>query len=86
MVTDIVKQVMSDNSNRRIAAETAPEPTAAKPGKGGETNEAKPRRKVIRAGVACPLCGEGKVIKGKTAYGCSRWKEGCTWRKPFAKK
>lgn len=24
----------------------------------------------------CPLCG-GKVIKGKTAYGCSRWKEGC---------
>ncbi len=86
MVTDIVKQVMSDNSNRRIAAETAPEPTAAKPGKGGETNEAKPRRKVIRAGSVCPLCGEGKVIKGKTAYGCSRWKEGCTWRKPFAKK
>ena len=86
MVTDIVKQVMSDNSNRRIAAETAPDPAAAKPGKGGEANEAKPRRKVIRAGSACPLCGEGKVIKGKTAYGCSRWNEGCTWRKPFAKK
>ena len=27
----------------------------------------------------------GKVIKGKTAYGCSRWKEGCNWRKPFTK-
>src|SRR5574344_250644 len=34
-------------------------------------------------GQKCPLCGEGYIIKGKTAYGCSRWKEGCTWRKPF---
>ena len=23
------------------------------------------------------------VIKGKTAYGCSEWKSGCTFRKPF---
>ncbi len=47
--------------------------------------EKKPRRRVIRAGSQCPLCGEGKVIKGNTAYGCSRWREGCTWRKPFKK-
>ncbi len=26
----------------------------------------------------CPLCGKD-VIKGKTAYGCSDWKEGCTF-------
>lgn len=45
--------------------------------------EAKPKRKIIRAGSKCPECGEGKVIKGNTAYGCSRWKEGCNWRKPF---
>lgn len=45
--------------------------------------EAKPKRKIIRAGSKCPQCGEGKVIKGHTAYGCSRWKEGCNWRKPF---
>ena len=25
----------------------------------------------------CPVCGQGKVIVGKTGYGCSRWKEGC---------
>ena len=47
------------------------------------TGEAKPKRKIIRAGSKCPECGEGKVIKGHTAYGCSRWKEGCDWRKPF---
>ena len=34
-------------------------------------------------GQPCPLCGQGHIIKGKTAYGCSRWKEGCTYRLPF---
>ena len=30
----------------------------------------------------CPDCG-GAIIKGKTAYGCSNWKNGCTFRIPF---
>ena len=47
------------------------------------TGEVKAKRKIIRAGSKCPECGEGKVIKGHTTYGCSRWKEGCNWRKPF---
>ena len=34
-------------------------------------------------GLPCPVCHEGHIIKGKTAYGCSRWKEGCTYRRPF---
>lgn len=34
-------------------------------------------------GQPCPLCGKGTVIKGKTAYGCSEWRSGCTFRKPF---
>ena len=34
-------------------------------------------------GLPCPKCHEGHIIKGNTAYGCSRWKEGCDWRKPF---
>lgn len=34
-------------------------------------------------GSVCPLCGKGTIIKGKTAYGCSRWKEGCEYRKAF---
>jgi len=32
-------------------------------------------------GTVCPVCGKGKIIKGKTAYGCSEWKNGCTFRK-----
>ena len=38
----------------------------------------------ITPGSPCPLCGKGTIIKGKTAYGCSRWREGCTFRMPFA--
>ncbi|MBQ3925627.1 MAG: DNA topoisomerase 3 [Bacteroidaceae bacterium] len=34
-------------------------------------------------GMPCPACKEGHIIKGRTAYGCSRWKEGCTYRLPF---
>ena len=34
-------------------------------------------------GQPCPLCGKGRVIKGKTAYGCSEWRNGCGWRKAF---
>ena len=34
-------------------------------------------------GMVCPICGKGHVIKGKTAYGCSEWKNGCKFRKPF---
>mgnify|MGYP002623474911 CR=1 FL=1 len=34
-------------------------------------------------GQPCPLCGKGHVIKGKTAYGCSEWRNGCGWRKAF---
>lgn len=25
----------------------------------------------------CPVCQKGRVIEGKKAWGCSRWKEGC---------
>lgn len=34
-------------------------------------------------GKVCPLCGKGTIIKGNTAFGCSEWKNGCTYRKPF---
>ncbi len=31
----------------------------------------------------CPKCQQGKMLKGKTAYGCGRWKEGCDFRLPY---
>lgn len=37
----------------------------------------------IKPGTPCPLCGKGVVIRGRTAFGCSRWNEGCSFRQPF---
>lgn len=98
MVAEIVKSVMSDNSNRRITVQqsVASEIEAAAKAK----KEAKKRvRKVSSAsktidttvmtnvdtlvGTPCPLCGKGTIIKGKTAYGCSEWRNGCTFRQSF---
>lgn len=89
-IDEIVRDVLSDNTNRRVTvlsesdlkkkmapkAKTAPKaPNQPKP--------AKPAADPL-VGQKCPVCGEGVIIKGKTAYGCSRWKEGCTFRKPFS--
>ncbi len=36
-----------------------------------------------KTGELCPLCRQGRLIRGKQSYGCSRWKEGCSYRAPF---
>lgn len=93
-INDIVRDVLADNSNRRVTimseadmkkkmapkAEQAPRPKAPKK----TATENKPSPAIEEpTGKPCPLCGQGVIIKGKTAYGCSRWREGCTYRQPF---
>ncbi len=36
-----------------------------------------------KAGMQCPVCRKGTIIRGNTRYGCSRWREGCTYAEPF---
>ena len=74
-VTDIVRQVISDQSNRYVPVTTDED---VKKKKNTDRKKATPE-----VGAPCPVCVQGHIIKGKTAYGCSRWKEGCTWRQPF---
>ncbi len=88
MVTEIVNTVLSDNSNRRVSIfseepveEKKPSKRTAKPK--AEKTVSKKKTTVDIVGTVCPVCGKGQVIKGKMAYGCSLWKEGCTYRKPF---
>ena len=33
--------------------------------------------------LKCPKCNKGNIIKGKTAYGCSAYKNGCNFVFPF---
>lgn len=39
--------------------------------------------KMNKAGMLCPVCRKGHIIRGNTRYGCSRWREGCTYAEPF---
>ncbi|MBR1593450.1 MAG: DNA topoisomerase 3 [Alloprevotella sp.] len=86
MIGDIVQQVMTDTSNRKVSQSIQSSHQAPHPSPQGGKQQGTKGATRIRAGMKCPVCGEGKVIKGHTAYGCSRWKEGCTFRHPFTKK
>ncbi|MBQ2055403.1 MAG: DNA topoisomerase 3 [Bacteroidaceae bacterium] len=109
MVTDIVNQVLADNTNRRISLEVEEEKPAPKkraPRKsskkkdGDEGDEAavasggsdSPKPKPASQSLVpsdelidtvCPVCGQGRIIKGRAAYGCSNWKSGCKFVLPF---
>ena len=39
--------------------------------------------KADKSSMRCPVCGKGIIIRGKTRYGCSRWREGCTYAEQF---
>ena len=94
-INQIVKDVLSDNSARHVTITTeedlkkkpaAKKTTARKPSATGTSQPATPAaNEDPMVGKPCPLCGKGTIIKGKTAYGCSNWKEGCQYRLPFDK-
>lgn len=86
MISEIVGNVMRDNSQRRIHVADAPSDSK----KTGSSDDAPPKAPRKRApavksleAIACPICGTGHIIKGRTAYGCSRYGEGCALRLNF---
>ena len=93
-INSIVNQVLADNTNRRVTVvepEEEKKKTTKKASVKKETKKAasespvsSQRTNADNVPTICPLCGKGTIIKGKTAYGCSEWKNGCTYRKPFA--
>jgi DNA topoisomerase-3 len=42
-----------------------------------------PSKKVEITELKCPRCKDGSLMKGKKAYGCERFKEGCKFVVPF---
>lgn len=38
---------------------------------------------LLREGDPCPKCGQGHLLRGQTALGCSRYAEGCDFRAPL---
>ena len=83
-INQIVNDVLADNSSR-ITTTTEEDLKKKEPKK--KKTAPKPKKlptddSII--GKVCPVCGQGTIIKGKTAYGCSNWKGGCKFRLPFA--
>ena len=93
-INTIVNDVLADNTGRHVTVMSeddlkkklapkvaqAPKPRPARR-QAAKTKAAVPDDSII--GKPCPECGRGTIIKGRTAYGCSRWREGCTFRLPF---
>ena len=100
-VTEIVNDVLRDNTNRRVTILTDEDLKKKKKTTKKKTTSAKADNKKTDTpqptppdstsaddsiiGTTCPICGKGTIIKGKTAYGCSNWRNGCTYRVDFNK-
>lgn len=78
LISQIVVNVLSDNSRRVIAVSQESAKTKTE-------KPAKPKTQRITKlhQIVCPKCGSGHILKGKSAYGCSRYSEGCDLRLPF---
>ena len=85
LVNEIVLNVFRDNSSTTIIVADENKEAKDKNTNGGEGKEKKPRKPRLKSveEILCPECGTGHLIKGRTAYGCSRWNEGCGLRLPF---
>ena len=69
MVVDITNNVKFAKEKTIAIVEDKPKP-AKKQTKSVEDSE-------------CPKCKKGAILKGKTAFGCSQFKEGCDFKIPF---
>jgi DNA topoisomerase III len=73
MVNELVHEVRSETGKARlsIASDSKPKKAASR------------KTKTAKEGMKCPKCSNGKIVKGKSSYGCDQWKSGCDLRLPF---
>ncbi|MBQ8721531.1 MAG: DNA topoisomerase 3 [Paludibacteraceae bacterium] len=95
MVGNVVLEVMKENPTHRLVVTqsnvsannqpiaSADQNTASKKQPTASSKRKSPKKPTIKEGAPCPKCGKGVIIKGRTAFGCSLWREGCDWRQPF---
>lgn len=82
VITDDATEEVAKKPKSRKAAPKATKPKAnSAKSSDGQQPAIAPSDDLI--GKPCPLCGKGVVIKGRTAYGCSLWREGCAFKLPF---
>lgn len=95
MVGNVVLEVMKENPTHRLVVTqsnvsannqpiaSADQNTVSKKQSTASSKRKSTKKPTIKEGAPCPKCGKGVIIRGRTAYGCSLWREGCDWRQPF---
>ena len=82
MVTEIVQQVKQSVGKVITVVDPGIKVTAGSQQK--PEKEKKPKVSSETADkIGCPKCKKGEVIKGKQAWGCNAFREGCNFRLPF---
>jgi len=97
LVREMVQEVKMDNRGRMVTSGSAEnlafslQSLAVSPGQ-GNVNSAATKTKANSQQLSvnssdkglgyCPICRTGHVLRGKTAFGCARFREGCTFRLP----
>ena len=94
MVDNLVTEVRMSKAVSKIDVSNLPDRFSKKGKRGapkrkssGSTTSSRSKSKAKKSkgvsGSPCPKCRQGNLLKGNTAYGCSRWQAGCSFRLPF---
>ena len=87
MTTQVVQNVFADNSMQSIAVDQSvhEQDTKSKTAKKKTEGKQRAKRVIVKnlSDIKCPLCGQGVLLKGRTAYGCSHYASGCALKLPF---
>ena len=81
MVDELVYEVRSNSSKKRISSNTSIISSAVENSTKSKTKKSTKSKTV--AGKTCPKCKTGKLLKGSSAYGCSEYKNNCSFKIPF---
>ncbi len=78
MVDELVTAVRLEKSNLKISAKPI-----SKKSRSSKSRSPRKSKGDLLEPLTCPKCSKGNLLKGKQAFGCSRWKEDCSFKLPF---
>ena len=81
MVDELVYEVRSNSSKKRISSNISVISSTVENSTKSKTKKSTKSKTV--AGKTCPKCKTGKLLKGSSAYGCSEYKNNCSFKIPF---
>jgi len=81
MVDELVYEVRSNKVKKRISSNNNVSLSAVENSTKSKTKKSTKSKTV--AGKTCPKCKKGSLLKGSSAYGCSEYKNNCSFKIPF---